>query len=676
MTSRLTTATIATWVGSRHATGILGRPGIRKGRHGREAPSAALMLIVATTREISTDGLGARVAALPGFAAARAAAERAGAQAYLVGGAVRDTLLGRPALQLDLVVEGDQGLLVEALGGPALIYDRFETATVRTASGEVDVARARAETYPRPGALPEVRPATIAEDLDRRDFTVNALAVPLADPDRLIDPHGGVDDLARRACCGSCTTARSSTTRPGPCGPPATRPGSASSRSRGRWPCCARRIWTPSPETGSSASSAKLAEEDDPRAGFELLEEWGLVPLGPGAGELIEAVAALLSRPPWQGIASRPQAVIAAIRWRRRPHRRTGRDVARLAVGGGGDRARAQRRGAGGRARRRRRVARRLRGALARRAARDHGRGPAGGRRPGGARASAAASTRRCARSSTARRPGRDDELRIALAAAGSRSPPSLEGMDWRERDGVRWLEAELPGARAAFSTRVGGASSGPFESLNLGLYTDDAQDAVRANRARLAAALDRDRRRRAVRLPGPRRRDRAPRARSQPEPVQRARRPAGRARRPGDLEPRPDARWSRSPTACRSRSPASAAWRCSTAAGAGSRPGSSTAGCRGGRRDGRGDRARDRPLLLRGRRRGPGGVRGARRRDRRRADARPARGRAPPARPRRASAPSSRATCARAASRELFFSHRRDAGRTGRQAGLAWIDG
>ena len=65
--------------------------------------------------------------------------------------------------------------------------------------------------------------------------------------------------------------------------------------------------------------------------------------------------------------------------------------------------------------------------------------------------------------------------------------------MDWRERDGLRWLEAELPRARAAFSTRVGGASTGPFESLNLGLYTDDAEDAVRANRARLAAALERD---------------------------------------------------------------------------------------------------------------------------------------------------------------------------------------
>ena len=65
--------------------------------------------------------------------------------------------------------------------------------------------------------------------------------------------------------------------------------------------------------------------------------------------------------------------------------------------------------------------------------------------------------------------------------------------MQWRERDGVRWLEAALPGARATFSTRVGGTSEGAFESLNLGLYTDDAEHAVRANRLRLTAALERD---------------------------------------------------------------------------------------------------------------------------------------------------------------------------------------
>jgi purine-nucleoside/S-methyl-5'-thioadenosine phosphorylase / adenosine deaminase len=62
--------------------------------------------------------------------------------------------------------------------------------------------------------------------------------------------------------------------------------------------------------------------------------------------------------------------------------------------------------------------------------------------------------------------------------------------VNWRERDGVRWLEAELPGARAAFSTRAGGVSEPPFEALNLGILTDDDGSAVLENRRRLATAL------------------------------------------------------------------------------------------------------------------------------------------------------------------------------------------
>ena len=62
--------------------------------------------------------------------------------------------------------------------------------------------------------------------------------------------------------------------------------------------------------------------------------------------------------------------------------------------------------------------------------------------------------------------------------------------MDWRERNGVRWLEAKMHGAHAAFTTRLGGVSEPPFDSLNLGVLTDDEEDAVRENRRRLAAAL------------------------------------------------------------------------------------------------------------------------------------------------------------------------------------------
>lgn len=75
----------------------------------------------------------------------------------------------------------------------------------------------------------------------------------------------------------------------------------------------------------------------------------------------------------------------------------------------------------------------------------------------------------------------------MRLHAAGG---PSLWEVEWRERDGARWLEAELDGARAAFTTRLGGVSDAPFDSLNLGLLTGDRPEAVRTNRHLLAAAL------------------------------------------------------------------------------------------------------------------------------------------------------------------------------------------
>src|SRR5687767_13080805 len=88
------------------------------------------IVFVGTKREISTDHLADRIAALPGFAAVPGAAGRAGVEAHLVGGSVRDALLGRASTNLDLVVDGEQGRLVEAIGGEAVVYDRFETATV------------------------------------------------------------------------------------------------------------------------------------------------------------------------------------------------------------------------------------------------------------------------------------------------------------------------------------------------------------------------------------------------------------------------------------------------------------------------------------------------------------------------------------------------------------------
>jgi YfiH family protein len=65
--------------------------------------------------------------------------------------------------------------------------------------------------------------------------------------------------------------------------------------------------------------------------------------------------------------------------------------------------------------------------------------------------------------------------------------------MEWRDRDGVRWLEAELPGARGVFSTRVGGVSEAPYDALNVAIMTGDERESVRQNRNSLASALGRD---------------------------------------------------------------------------------------------------------------------------------------------------------------------------------------
>jgi tRNA nucleotidyltransferase (CCA-adding enzyme) len=131
-------------------------------------------------------------------------AVRRGEQVYLVGGSVRDLLLGRAHVDLDIAVEGDAialaGELAEVRQGRVIAHQAFGTASVEVASSRVDLAQARAETYSRPGALPAVRAASIDEDLHRRDFTVNAMALRLTPPSagQLLDPHGGKGDLERR----------------------------------------------------------------------------------------------------------------------------------------------------------------------------------------------------------------------------------------------------------------------------------------------------------------------------------------------------------------------------------------------------------------------------------------------------------------------------------------------
>lgn len=121
---------------------------------------------------------------------------------YLVGGIVRDLLLGRENRDVDLVVEGDgphfARLLADDLGGRVRVHDAFLTAVVVDPEEfHVDVATARSEFYRAPAALPEVQTSPLRQDLYRRDFTINALAIRLG-PDpapELIDYFGGRRDL-------------------------------------------------------------------------------------------------------------------------------------------------------------------------------------------------------------------------------------------------------------------------------------------------------------------------------------------------------------------------------------------------------------------------------------------------------------------------------------------------
>jgi tRNA nucleotidyltransferase (CCA-adding enzyme) len=123
------------------------------------------------------------------------------AAAWLVGGSVRDLLLGRAHDDLDIVIEGD-GLAVaqrvsRAVGGELTRHHAFQTATVATPQGHrLDVATARSEDYPRAGQLPQVAPGSLADDLVRRDFTINAMAISLGDDwGAFVDPEGGRADL-------------------------------------------------------------------------------------------------------------------------------------------------------------------------------------------------------------------------------------------------------------------------------------------------------------------------------------------------------------------------------------------------------------------------------------------------------------------------------------------------
>lgn len=124
---------------------------------------------------------------------------------YLIGGIVRDLLLDRPNDDIDIVAEGDgilfAKILQEAYGGEVIQYESFGTATWIHPSGlSIDVTSSRLEYYDRPASLPNVETSTLEEDLQRRDFTINAMAIRLNHESfgELIDPFGGREDLQKK----------------------------------------------------------------------------------------------------------------------------------------------------------------------------------------------------------------------------------------------------------------------------------------------------------------------------------------------------------------------------------------------------------------------------------------------------------------------------------------------
>lgn len=124
---------------------------------------------------------------------------------YLIGGIVRDMLLNKPNDDIDIVVEGDGILFAKGLqedyGGEVMQYDSFGTATwIHPSELTIDITSSRLEYYDRPASLPDVETSTLEEDLHRRDFTINAMAIRLNEETfgELIDPFGGQEDLRKK----------------------------------------------------------------------------------------------------------------------------------------------------------------------------------------------------------------------------------------------------------------------------------------------------------------------------------------------------------------------------------------------------------------------------------------------------------------------------------------------
>jgi tRNA nucleotidyltransferase (CCA-adding enzyme) len=262
-------------------------------------------------RELHIDEL--RKAVRQAYPELDAFAPPGGKGVYLVGGAVRDLLLGRGRADLDLVVVGDAAALADAMGALSLVeHQRFGTAKVELEGHEIDIAAARTETYSHPGALPTIWPAPdIETDLTRRDFTVNAMAIPLGEQARLIDPYDGVADLeAGLLRVLHADSFVDDPTRAIRAARYAARFGFELERRTGEL-LRATDLEIVSGDRRWSELARLAAEETSPR-GFQLLSDWGLITLREGGAELVSAVSELLKQDGWRGEVYRPEAILSA----------------------------------------------------------------------------------------------------------------------------------------------------------------------------------------------------------------------------------------------------------------------------------------------------------------------------------------------------------------------------
>ncbi|GIK78117.1 MAG: hypothetical protein KJ006_04190 [Thermoleophilia bacterium] len=221
---------------------------------------------------------------------------------WIVGGVARALVAGaEPDADVDIAVDRELGPLLDRLGVRARRHDRFGTAVVPLGDGRhADIARTRTEAYPRPGALPDVAPAPIEDDLGRRDFSVNAIAVAIASPHAVLDPFGGAADLAAgRLRVLHRGSFRDDPTRAIRAARYCARLGLAPDRTTRRL-LEAAELGLVSADR-RDAELRRLAGERAAAEGFALLDEWGVMPLPEGGGELPAAVGQTRLDPLWSG---------------------------------------------------------------------------------------------------------------------------------------------------------------------------------------------------------------------------------------------------------------------------------------------------------------------------------------------------------------------------------------